>query len=295
MAPPRHSSDSDLTSEAPASGVSSEVRADEPDEAGEQGTLSDMPPASAVGVARGLPTIGASPHGLVNTPQAGASNREQRRTEAEQDRELIEAAQRGDTQAFRKLVEKHQRRVFAIALGIVRDENDAKEISQEAFIRVYKGLDRFQGGSSFFTWLFRIVTNLSIDLIRRPGRRDAELVEDRKLYDISDDAMSPLVSHIEGADPLRAVRRREIAGRLQEALDALPPYHLGVILMREVEGMSYEEMAQAMGVSKGTIMSRLFHARQKLQRSLRDCYEEEKGLSAKMDDEEKSSRREGET
>ncbi len=214
----------------------------------------------------------------VNTLSQAASNREQRRTEAEEDRVLIEAAQKGDGKAFRTLVERHQRRVFSIALGIVRDENDAREISQEAFLRVYRGLDRFQGGSSFFTWLYRIVTNLSIDLIRRPGRRDAELLEERNLYEVTDGALAPLVSHMDGSDPARVVRRREIAERLQEALDALPPYHLGVILMREVEGMSYEEMAEAMGVSKGTIMSRLFHARQKLQRALKDCYEEEQGL-----------------
>jgi len=233
----------------------------------------------------------------VNTDRQRASNREQRRAEAEEDRELIKAAQDGDQDAFRKLVEKHQRRVFAIALGIVRDENDAREISQEAFIRVYKGLDRFQGGSSFFTWLYRIVTNLSIDLIRRRGRRDAELVEERKLYEITDGAIAPLVSHLDGADPVRVVRRKEIAERLQEAFDALPPYHLGVILMREVEGMSYEEMAQSMGVSKGTIMSRLFHARQKLQRALKDCYEEETGVldpqsakSAQVDESANSSK-----
>jgi RNA polymerase sigma-70 factor (ECF subfamily) len=77
------------------------------------------------------------------------------------------------------------------------------------------------------------------------------------------------------------LRRREIAARIQAALDALPPYHRGVILMREVEGMSYEEMAQAMGVSKGTIMSRLFHARQKLQRALADCYAEDRGQAPK--------------
>jgi RNA polymerase sigma-70 factor (ECF subfamily) len=217
------------------------------------------------------------PKEAVNTHSLVASNREQRRAEAEEDRVLIEAAQKGDAAAFRKLVERHQRRVYSIALGIVRDENDAREISQEAFLRVYRGLDKFQGGSSFFTWLFRIVTNLSIDLIRRPGRRDAELVEDRKTYDTPDGSLDPFLSHVEGADPMRVVRRREIAERLREALDALPPYHLGVILMREVEGMSYEEMAEAMGVSKGTIMSRLFHARQKLQRALRDCYDEEVG------------------
>jgi RNA polymerase sigma-70 factor, ECF subfamily len=208
----------------------------------------------------------------VNSPSLGASNKEARRREAEEDRELIFQAQRGDTAAFRKLVERHQRRAFAIAVGLVRDENDAKELVQEAFLRVYRSLNAFQGGSSFFTWLYRIVTNLAIDLMRKPGRKEAELSE-RNLEDESGDL--PLVARIDGADPLDVIRRREIAARIQAALDALPPYHRGVILMREVEGMSYEEMAQAMGVSKGTIMSRLFHARQKLQKALADCYAEQ--------------------
>ena len=208
----------------------------------------------------------------VNSPPGEASNREARRREAEEDRELIVRAQNGDAKAFRKLVERHQRRAYAIALGLVRDPNDAHEIVQEAFLRVYRGLHSFQGGSSFFTWLYRIVTNLAIDLIRKPGRKDAELVDNQAIDENTD---FPLVSRIDGADPINVIRRREIAARIQAALDALPPYHRGVILMREVEGMSYEEMAQAMGVSKGTIMSRLFHARQKLQRALADCYAEE--------------------
>ena len=87
----------------------------------------------------------------------------------------------------------------------------------------------------------------------------------------------PFLSRIDGADPVDVVRRGEIAVKLREALAALPEYHRGVILMREVEGLSYEEMAQAMQVSKGTIMSRLFHARQKLQKALVDCYREQIG------------------
>jgi len=199
------------------------------------------------------------------------------------DRELIERAQRGDQAAFRALVERHQRRAFTMAMGLVRDENDARELVQDAFLRVYKGLGSFQGGSSFFTWLYRIVMNLAIDLMRKPGRRDLELQENQSA---DEGAELALVSRIDGADPLDVIRRREIAGRIQEALDALPPYHRGVILMREVDGMSYEEMAQAMGVSKGTIMSRLFHARQKLQRALADCYAEEGGASRPEDREE---------
>lgn len=210
----------------------------------------------------------------VNSASHRASNREARQAEAEQDRALIEKAKLGDRGAFRELVERHQRRAFAIAVGLVRDENDAREVVQEAFLRVYRGLDAFHGGSSFFTWLYRIVTNLAIDLMRKPARREAELDEGRRIEDEQD---LPLLARIDGADPADVVRRTEIAARIQAALEALPPYHRGVILMREIEGMSYEEMAQAMGVSKGTIMSRLFHARQKLQRALADCYEEQIG------------------
>jgi RNA polymerase sigma-70 factor, ECF subfamily len=211
---------------------------------------------------------------VVNSASQRASNREARQAEAEQDRALIEKAKLGDRAAFRELVERHQRRAFAIAVALVRDENDAREVVQEAFLRVHRGLESFHGGSSFFTWLYRIVTNLSIDLMRKPARREAELDEGRKLEDEAD---LPLLARIDGADPVDMVRRTEIAARIQTALDALPPYHRGVILMREIEGMSYEEMARAMGVSKGTIMSRLFHARQKLQRALADCYEEQIG------------------
>jgi RNA polymerase sigma-70 factor (ECF subfamily) len=107
--------------------------------------------------------------------------------------------------------------------------------------------------------------------MRKPGRREAELDESREI----DEADIPLLSRIDGADPLDVLRRGEIRNKLEAALAALPVYHRGVIVMREVEGMSYEEMAEAMGVSKGTIMSRLFHARQKLQRALADCYAEE--------------------
>jgi RNA polymerase sigma-70 factor (ECF subfamily) len=225
----------------------------------------------------------------VNTRPAAASNtKEARIREAEEDRVLIAQVQGGDMAAFRQLVERHQRRAFAIALALVRDENDARELVQDAFLRVYKSIGSFQGGSSFFTWLYRIITNLSIDLIRKPGRQTTDIDDARLDLEESGDAAFPLLARVDGADPADVVRRSEIAERLQHALEALPSYHRGVIVMREVEGLSYEEMAEAMGVSKGTIMSRLFHARQKLQKALADCYEEQIGRppQGKQDEEE---------
>ncbi len=223
--------------------------------------------------ARAALTGGGAGAEAVNRASAEASNRELRSREAEEDRALITRAQAGDKAAFRSLVERHQRRAFAIAVGLVRDDNDAREIVQEAFLRVFRGLATFEGSSTFFTWLYRIVTNLAIDLMRKPGRKGAELDEARNLSDDSEGEFA-LVSRIDGADPIDVVRRKEMAARIQAALDALPWYHRAVILMREVEGLSYEEMAEAMGVSKGTIMSRLFHARQKMQRALADVYAE---------------------
>lgn len=209
----------------------------------------------------------------VNKDGPRSSNREARRAEADVDRALIERAKQGERGAFRELVERHQRRAHAVALSLVRDENDAREVVQEAFLRVHKGLPTFQHGSSFFTWLYRIVANLAIDVIRKPGRA----VEDLEAPETFDESTFPLLSRLEGSDPLDVVHRRQLGERIGVALDALPSYHRGVILMRELEGMSYEEMAEAMGVSKGTIMSRLFHARQKLQRALYDLYEETQG------------------
>lgn len=238
------------------------------------GPAPDTPVSRATGPGSKL----AAPSNTLNLRVSDASNAKQARIrEAEEDRVLIARAQQNDVEAFRQLVERHQRRAFAIALSLVRDENDARELVQDAFLRVYRGLNSFQGGSSFFTWLYRIITNLSIDLIRKPGRQLADIDEARFESDESQEAEFPLLSRVDGSDPADVVRRREIAGRLQAALDALPPYHRGVIVMREIEGLSYEEMAVAMGVSKGTIMSRLFHARQKLQKALSDCYEEQIG------------------
>jgi RNA polymerase sigma-70 factor (ECF subfamily) len=234
----------------------------------------------ALEVSGAEPGVDLAPSGAMplNTSAISTSNTKQaRQREAEEDRALIAKAQAGDRVAFRSLVERHERRAFSIALALVRDENDARELVQDAFLRVFKGLPSFQGGSSFFTWLYRIITNLSIDLIRKPGRGLGELTERRADGDLDSEPDFPLLSRIDGADPVEIVRRQEIATRLQAALDALPAYHRGVIVMREVEGLSYEEMARVMGVSKGTIMSRLFHARQKLQRALVDCYTEQVG------------------
>jgi RNA polymerase sigma-70 factor, ECF subfamily len=187
-----------------------------------------------------------------------------RRVEAEQDRVLIERARQGDQRAFALLVSRHQRRAEIVAHRLVRDREEARDLVQDAFLRVYKGLDSFHGRSSFFTWLYRILSNLAIDRSRRPAHRRLEYTDQA---DLGEGVEMPFRANLNG-DPEAHVRCVELATVLESALDTLPSYHRDVIIMRELRGLSYEEMAVSMNVSKGTIMSRLFHARKKLHREL---------------------------
>jgi RNA polymerase sigma-70 factor, ECF subfamily len=182
------------------------------------------------------------------------------------DIELVRRVQAGDPVAFRSLYDKYNRRVFAVALGVVKNQEDALDVVQEAFIKVHKHIGSFQGSSSFYTWLYRIAMNLAIDQVRK-RRKVVELDETLHKEDAaSGGAFLPQIVH---DNPSKTVSRRELSTEIQAALDTLPEYHRAVILLREVEDLSYEEMAKVLKVPKGTIMSRLFHARRKMQEQLR--------------------------
>jgi RNA polymerase sigma-70 factor, ECF subfamily len=203
-------------------------------------------------------------HGPVSVNKPGARTSERR--EPIDDRELVESARGGDREAFRTLFERYNRRAYALALGIVRQPDDALDVVQDAFIKAHKHLDKFEGASSFYTWLYRIVMNLAIDHLRK-HKRTTEL---RDGDDVSDDSLLP---QLLGGNPGRALMDKEIRDRIDRALAELSDNHRSVLVMRELEGLSYEEMAKVMGCSKGTIMSRLFHARKNMQRMLADLYE----------------------
>lgn len=184
-----------------------------------------------------------------------------------EDARLVQRAQAGDAEAFRALFDRHHRRAFSIAMGVVKRKSDALDIVQEGFIRVHKHLGTFQGTSSFSTWLYRIIMNLAIDHHRRSRRAQSV-----PLDAVRDDGLAgaALLPHRADGDPGRSVFRKELVREIQAALDALPEHHRKVILLREVEGLSYEEIASVLEVPKGTVMSRLFHARKKLQLALRE-------------------------
>ncbi|MCS6797434.1 MAG: sigma-70 family RNA polymerase sigma factor [Myxococcota bacterium] len=210
---------------------------------------------------------------LVNDSAGKASNRVDG---PDADRLLVDAARRGDERAFRALFERHYRRVFTVACGVLRNRHDAEDVVQEAFVRIHRHLDAFEGRSSFYTWLYRTVMNLAIDHLRRT-RRTRELDYDDGLGVHLADAEGAVVplAPIPEADPLRTVERRRLREAIDEALDELPPYHRAVIVLRELEGMSYEQIAEVLSIPKGTVMSRLFHARRKMQQRLRAYVEVE--------------------
>lgn len=183
------------------------------------------------------------------------------------DGDLVNAARGGDREAMQQLVERYQRRVLAVVLGMVGNPEDAREIVQDAFIRAFRGLDRFKGDSSFYTWIYRIAVNLAIDSQRRDSRRPT-VEYDEALPPGEDPIGSGGVEM--GRDPFRSVRNRELGRRIFEAIDGLTPNHRAVILLREVEGLSYEEIASTLEISLGTVMSRLHYARKKLQARLEE-------------------------
>ena len=207
----------------------------------------------------------------MNQPLSSASKTEEASEGSSKkgDHDLVQRVQAGDSKAFRALFDKYHRRAFAVSMGVVKNEDDALDAVQEAFVKVHKNIHKFQGSSSFYTWLYRIVMNVSIDHVRRTSRRRNLDFDERALHEESEVAGDgALVPHVTNANPGKAALRRELGGAIQAALQELPEHHRAVIVLREIEGMSYEEMAAALEVPKGTVMSRLFHARKKMQAAL---------------------------
>ena len=177
------------------------------------------------------------------------------------DLELVDRAKDGDRRSFGRLVETYQRRVYALAYGILRNREDAWDAAQEAFVKAYKSLDKFEGNASFYTWMYRITYNVAIDHLRSRSRKEVSDLPESKMVD---EALRR-AGHGAKGDPDKETHRRELKAVLSRAMSRLSEKHRAIIVLREIEGLSYEEMAEVLDISKGTVMSRLFHARKNLQ------------------------------
>jgi RNA polymerase sigma-70 factor (ECF subfamily) len=193
------------------------------------------------------------------------------------DADLLERAQAGDVQAFEMLVVKYQRRIERLISRMVRDVDLVPDIAQETFIRAYKALPQFRGESAFYTWLYRIAVNTAKktlgDLQRDPVITESALAARND----DDETSSPEVEQSHGETPEAILASREIARTVNTAIDALPDDLRQAILLREIEGLSYEDIAEAMSCPIGTVRSRIFRAREAIAQRLRPLLDTTKG------------------
>ena len=183
-----------------------------------------------------------------------------------EDKALVGKAQKGDMLAFEELVARHRDKIYARAYSMMRNEEDALDLSQEAWVKAWQRLAQFQGESSFATWITRIVINLCLDQLRRMKRHRPESIEEMAEESGGVERQMPVVTF----NPTERLERGELRKRIDAALGKLSHEHRTVLVLHEFEEMEYKQIAKTMGCSIGTIMSRLFYARRRLASLLAD-------------------------
>src|SRR5256885_500685 len=183
-----------------------------------------------------------------------------------EDPELVGRAQQGDMAAFEELVSRHRDKIYARAFSMMRNEEEAIDLSQEAWVKGWQRLKQFQGEASFGTWMTRIVINLCLDQLRKQKRHRIESIEAMTEESGGVERQMPVVT----VNPTAGLERSELRQRINEALEKLSHEHRTVIVLHEFEEMEYKEIAKTMGCSIGTVMSRLFYARRKMAALLAD-------------------------
>lgn len=173
------------------------------------------------------------------------------------DQELIDRSVAGDLEAFSELVRRYEKKVFTVAFRFTGNYSDASDLAQEVFIRVYQALPRFRGEASFTTWLYRITANLCRDELRRQKRH-----KKTSLDEMAANPTGPLPPIEDSLSPDDVLERREFQEMVQACLNELPEEYRLVLVMREIQGLSYAEIAAALDISPGTVKSRLSRARQ---------------------------------
>lgn len=180
------------------------------------------------------------------------------------DKELVERAKKGDQSAFEQLVLDNQNKVYSLALRLCGDREEAADLSQEAFVKAWQGLSAFQGESSFATWVYRLTTNVCIDHLRRKKRREG--VEPTVSLDDENNGWAEPADR--NSDPQLQMERSERGQALAQGLDRLPDWQRRVLVLRELSGLSYQEISDALDIDLGTVKSRIARARLALRKIL---------------------------
>jgi len=187
-----------------------------------------------------------------------------------EDPALVRAAQSGDMAAFEQLVVRHRDKIYARAYSMMRNEEEAIDLSQEAWVKGWQRLRQFQGESSFGAWMTRIVINLCLDQLRKHKRQRTESIEEMSEESGGVERQMPVVT----PNPTAGLERGELRQRIDRALGQLSYEHRTVLVLHEFEELEYKEIAKVMGCSIGTVMSRLFYARRKMAALLTDLKKE---------------------
>ncbi len=185
---------------------------------------------------------------------------------------LIKRVKEGDRDAFREIVERYHKRIYSIAYGVLQDRERALDAAQEVFIKVFRSIESFRFGSSLNTWLYRITINICIDLQRKSKRTPFALFSETQ--NENDKAGPERFEEKDSPNPQEELLKKELKTVTNKAILSLSPEHRAVIILREIEGLSYKEIARVLNCSEGTVMSRLHYARNRLMEMLKGYLKE---------------------
>jgi RNA polymerase sigma-70 factor (ECF subfamily) len=204
----------------------------------------------------------------MNRALPGSSNpSDSREREADSVDRLVKKARSGDEEAFGELVKMYHQRVCNLTYGLVNNAEDAAELAQQTWVKVWNKLGSFKEDAKFFTWVYRVASNTGLDFLRHKSRLREDVLPDGV-----EPAVDPDLARAASQNPRpdRELAQSEIREVFEKTLESLSPDHRMALILREVDGMSYEEIAKITGCRKGTVMSRIFYARKKMQEKLED-------------------------
>lgn len=203
----------------------------------------------------------------LSTMEVNTTTSDTTRADSREEPELIQAARRGDLEAYDELVQRCQQRIYATIYHMTSNHEDANDIAQDTFIKAYRSLKSFRGGSSFYTWVYRIAVNKTINFLKQRKNRIRMSLNDLDAHVESDPDLVALISQ---DTPYRDAQLSELQEKLNEALMKLSHEHRLAVVLHDVQGLPHDEIAKIMDCNVGTVRSRLFYARQQLQGLLAD-------------------------